>query len=73
MSPHTSWELVTMFSLAYRVHAAPAPVVEYDAPAVTTAYRVHAAPAPEVTPAPDVAYRVPEKLVEDLCNDGQVH
>ena len=35
------------------------PVVEYDAPAVTTAYWVHAAPAPvvEYAPAPDVAYR----------------
>ena len=46
-------------SMAYLVHSAPAPVVEYDDPVVTTTYRVHAAPAPvvEYAPAPNVAYR----------------
>ena len=52
-------------NMAYRVNAAPAPVVEYDA-APNVACRAHAAPAPEVTPAPDVAYRAPQELVEDL-------
>ena len=44
--------------MAYRVYAAPAPVVEYDA-APTMAYRVYAAPAPVVeydAAAPTVAY-----------------
>ena len=42
---------------ASTVSSAPAPVVEYDAPAVTTAYRGHAAPAPvvEYDAAPNVA------------------
>ena len=45
---------------ASTVSSALAPVVECDAPAVTTAYRVRAAPAPVVeydAPAPNMAYR----------------
>ena len=50
--------------MAYRAHAAPAPVVECDAPAPTVTYRAHAAAAPVVTPAPAMMYKFIEKLDE---------
>ena len=50
-------------TVTYREHAASAPEVT---PAPDVTYRAHAAAAPVVTPAPTMAYRVPEELVEDL-------
>ena len=49
-----------MVELDPAVHAAPLPVIEYDAPAPNMAYRAHAAPAPmvEYDAAPTMAYRV---------------
>ena len=57
---HVSFaETVEVVELDPAVHAAPPPVIEYDAPAPNMAYRAHVAPAPmvEYDAAPTMAYR----------------
>ena len=50
--------------MAHRVHAAPAPAVEYDAPASTMEYQAHAAPPPVDEYDASAARAAPSPLVD---------